>query len=99
MPYYVYILLCQDDSYYTGYTKDVEQRMERHRKGLGARYTRMHKPEEIAYLEEFESRGQAMKREREIKSFSHDRKQRLADSYGEAGSTTCQSDDNLDPPC
>jgi len=81
MSYYVYILLCKDGSYYTGYAKDVKQRVEQHRKGHGARYTRMHEPEKMVYVEEFDSLTKAMKREREIKSFSHSKKQRLVNLY------------------
>jgi len=77
MPYYVYILLCKDGSYYTGHAKNVKHRIEQHKKGQGARYTRMHEPAKIVYMEEFNSRSDAMKREREIKSFSHSKKQRL----------------------
>ncbi|MBE0519910.1 GIY-YIG nuclease family protein [Candidatus Bathyarchaeota archaeon] len=77
MPYYVYILLCKDGSYYTGHAKNVKHRLEQHKKGQGARYTRMHKPAKTVYVEEFNSRSDAMKREREIKSFSHSKKQRL----------------------
>jgi putative endonuclease len=77
MPYYVYILLCKDGSYYTGHTKDVEHRVEQHKKGQGARYTRMREAEKVVYVEEFNSRSEAMKREREIKSLTHSRKQRL----------------------
>jgi predicted GIY-YIG superfamily endonuclease len=75
--YYVYILRCKDGSYYTGHAKDVEKRFEMHKKGRGARYTRMHEPEELVYIEQLENRGEAMKRERMIKKFSHDRKQQL----------------------
>jgi putative endonuclease len=82
MTYYVYILLCKDGSYYTGYAEDVKRRVRLHKKGKGARYTRMNKPEKIVYVEEFNSRNEAMKRERLIKSFSHSKKQRLANSYG-----------------
>ena len=77
MPYYVYILLCEDDSYYTGHGTDVKYRFEQHKKGRGARYTKMHKPEKIVYIEVFDSRSEAMKREREIKSLSHGQKQQL----------------------
>lgn len=77
MPYYVYIILCKDGSYYTGYTKDVEHRVEQHKKGQGARYTRMREAEKMVYVEEFNTRSEAMKREREIKSLSHSEKQRL----------------------
>ena len=78
MTYYVYVVRCEDGSYYTGSTKDVERRFEQHRKGHGARYTRIHEPEEIVYVEEFASRGAAIRREREIKSLSHNEKKRLA---------------------
>ncbi len=78
MPYYVYIVLCKDGSYYTGYAKDLKHRVEQHKKGQGARYTRMHEVDKIVYKEEFDSRSEAMKREREIKSLSHKAKQRLA---------------------
>jgi predicted GIY-YIG superfamily endonuclease len=77
LSYYVYILRCKDGSYYTGHAKDVEKRFEMHKKGRGARYTRMHEPEKLVYTEEFESRGEAMRRERLIKTFSHNKKQQL----------------------
>ena len=77
MPYYVYILLCKNDSYYTGYAEDAKRRVERHKRGQGARYTKMHEAEKVVYVEEFDSRSEAMKREREIKSFSHSKKQQL----------------------
>jgi len=81
MTYYVYIILCEDGSYYTGCAKDVKRRIEQHRKGQGARYTRMHKPEKTVYMEKLNSRRKAMKRERDIKQLSHSKKQELADSY------------------
>ena len=80
--YYVYILRCKDGSYYTGHAKDVEKRFEMHKKGRGARYTRIHEPEELVYTEQFENRGEAMTRERKIKKLSHDRKQQLITENG-----------------
>lgn len=77
MPYYVYILLCEDGSYYTGYTKDIANRVAQHVNGSGARYTKMHKPKEVVFTEEFDSRGQAMKREKAIKKLSHQQKANL----------------------
>src|SRR5208282_3778270 len=76
--YYVYLLLCDDDSYYTGYTKNVASRLERHKKGRGARYTRMRRPKRVVYVEEFRTRNAATKRERQIKMLSHKEKQQLA---------------------
>ncbi len=81
MVYYVYILRCNDGSYYTGHAKDPERRFKLHKDGRGARYTRMHEPEELVYVEEFGSRGEAMKRERQIKTLSHYKKQQLINNH------------------
>ena len=81
MSYYIYILRCKDGSYYTGHAKDVKKRFEMHQKGRGAKYTRMHEPEKLVYLEECESRGEAMKRERKIKKLSHNKKQQLINNH------------------
>jgi len=78
MPYYVYVLVCENGAFYTGYTKDVEARVELHKKGRGAKYVRMHPLEKIVYLEKFETRIGAMKREREIKRLTHAEKLKLA---------------------
>lgn len=80
MSYYVYILLCKDGSYYTGYAKDLKCRLEQHKKGRGARYTRMHKPDRVIYVEEFSSRSEAIERERQIKKLSHGQKRQLINS-------------------
>jgi len=85
LSYYVYILLCKDGSYYTGHAKDVEKRLEMHRKGRGARYTQMHEPEKLVYIEQFESRGEAMRRERQIKTLSHNKKQQLINNNNKSG--------------
>ena len=78
MPYYVYILQCIDGSFYTGYTKNVDQRMRQHSCGKGARYTRMHKPQEVVYIELLDSRALAMRREKAIKKLSREQKHDLA---------------------
>ena len=77
MPFYVYILLCRDGSFYTGYTKDVDKRARMHACGKGARYTKMHKPERIAYVETLATRTEAMKRERSLKRLTHKQKSDL----------------------
>ena len=74
MPFTVYILLCSDGSFYTGYTKDLKARIKQHQDGKGAKYTKSHRPEKVAYIEQFKTRGEAMKREREIKKLSHQQK-------------------------
>ncbi len=78
MPYYVYVLLCRDGSYYTGHAKNLKRRVEQHRRGQGARYTRMHQPEKVVYVEKVDTRRRAMKRELQIKTLSHSEKKKLA---------------------
>lgn len=77
VPYHVYVLLCEDGSYYTGYAKDLALRLRQHRKGAGARYTRLHRPKRLVHTEEYDTIGEAMKREREIKRLSHQEKKTL----------------------
>lgn len=81
MPFYVYVLLCEDGSYYTGYTKDIDLRVKQHRIGVGARYTKMHRPKRLVYTEEFSTIREAMKRERKIKQLSHKEKNKLVNSH------------------
>jgi putative endonuclease len=69
--YFVYVLLCDDGSYYTGYTNDVASRLRRHKEGRGARYTRIHKPEKLVLVEKFRTRSAAIRRESRIKALSH----------------------------
>ena len=80
MSFYVYILLCSDGSFYTGYTKNLDARTKLHQNGKGAKYTKAHKPQRLAYVELFDSRSNAIKREREIKKLSHQQKIYLASS-------------------
>lgn len=80
MPYYVYVIQCDNDTFYTGYSKNLGKRMKLHVKGKGARYLRIHKPKELVYVEECDSRVEAMRRERRIKLLSHNQKLRLSRS-------------------
>lgn len=74
---YTYILECEDGSYYTGWTNDLQRRYEAHCSGTGAKYTKSHKPIRIAYYEEFEDKIDAMKREYEIKHLTRKQKEEL----------------------
>jgi len=78
MPYYVYIIQCGNDHLYTGYTKNLNSRLKLHIAGKGARYTKMHKPKRLVYVETFNSRSEALKRERCIKRLNHQQKLELA---------------------
>ena len=80
MPYYVYIILCEGNSLYTGYTKNLDSRIKLHKKRKAARYTKMHRPKKLVHVEEFHSRAEAMRREKRIKKLTHIQKLRLASS-------------------
>lgn len=73
----LYILRCGDGSLYTGITTDVEKRLEAHRSGKGAKYTRGRGPLEIVYWEECGEHSAALKREWEIKALSRGEKERI----------------------
>lgn len=72
--------MCEDGTFYTGYTKDVDERLKLHACGKGARYTKMHRPEKVSYVEALDSRADAMKREKAIKRLSHQQKLELVNS-------------------
>lgn len=75
--WHLYILRCKDDSLYTGITTDVEKRLEAHRSGKGAKYTRGRGPLELVYREECGTHSDALKRELEIKALTRKQKQLL----------------------
>ena len=75
--WYLYILRCGDGTLYTGITTDVERRLEAHRQGRGAKYTRGRGPLELAYQEECGTHSEALKREYAIKQLSREEKENL----------------------
>ena len=72
--WYLYILQCGDGSLYTGITTDVEKRLEAHRSGKGAKYTRGRAPLALKYWEACGTHSDALKRELEIKHLSREEK-------------------------
>ena len=78
--YYVYLLRCEDDSLYCGWTTNLKRRYEKHCSGKGAKYTRAHKPIEVFYYEEHVDAGSARKREYEIKQLNRSEKLKLKKS-------------------
>lgn len=75
--YYTYMVVCSDQSLYTGYTDDLVRRMGRHNSGEGAKYTRSRLPVRLVYWEKYPSKRQAMQREYAIKQWSRRQKLRL----------------------
>jgi len=65
---------CSDGSLYTGYTTDLDRRMKEHNRNQGAKYTRGRTPVSLMYYEEFNNRGDAMKRECDIKKLPREKK-------------------------
>ncbi len=65
----VYILQCGDDTLYTGYTNDLAHRLQMHREGKGAKYTRGRGPLQLVYEESYTNKSDALAREYEIKQY------------------------------
>lgn len=75
--HYTYMLLCEDNSLYTGWTKDLEKRLETHNRGRASKYTRSRLPVQLVYSECFESKEEAMSREWAIKKLPRSKKLNL----------------------
>ena len=74
---YTYIVRCSDGSLYTGWTTDLEKRIEAHNSGKGAKYTKSRRPVTLVYYEEFATKEEAMKREYAIKQMKREEKKAL----------------------
>ncbi len=70
----VYIILCSDDSLYTGISTDVERRFSQHKNKKGARYFYARQPLKIVFTEQGHDRSSASRREYEIKSYNRTQK-------------------------
>ena len=75
--WYLYILRCRDGSLYTGITTDVQARLEAHRAGKGAKYTRGRGPLELVYSENCGDHSTALKREFQVKALPRAEKMKL----------------------
>ena len=74
---YVYIVRCRDQTLYTGWTNQLEKRIEAHNAGKGAKYTKARRPVELVYFETFEHKSEALKREYQIKQLKRSEKEKL----------------------
>lgn len=74
---YTYIVRCADGTLYTGFTTDLKGRMEAHNRGAGAKYTRGRGPVQLLYSEAFATKGEALKRESQIKKLKRTGKLKL----------------------
>ena len=76
---YMYILLCANGRYYTGSTRDLKSRVQKHQKGKGANFTKKHLPVILIYSEEFDRIDHAFNREKQIQGWTHKKKKALID--------------------
>jgi len=71
---WVYMLRCGDGSLYTGWTNDLEKRLETHAAGKGGKYTRSRLPVRLVYSEVFSTASEARSREWHLKQLTHPQK-------------------------
>lgn len=80
---YTYMVRCNDGSFYTGWTNHLEQRIQAHNEGRGAKYTKSRRPVELVYYEVYETKEEAMRREYAIKQLQRMDKLQLIQKYKE----------------
>jgi len=81
MQFSVYIVLCNDGTFYTGYAVDLLKRIDVHNSSkTGAKYTKIRRPVKLVYSEHYSTKSEAMKREYVIKQLSHNEKKKLAET-------------------
>lgn len=73
----MYMVECSDGTYYTGYTPDIERRIELHNNGKGARYTRDRRPVRLAWYKEYKYFKKAFLEEKRIKGLTRKQKEKL----------------------
>lgn len=78
MPAYCYFILCDNNAFYTGWTKNIKRRFKQHLHGKGAYYTKVHSPVEVVYWESYGDDKIARKREVQLKKLTHNQKINLS---------------------
>lgn len=81
MSHSIYILECSDKTYYTGYTNNIEKRIETHNLGKWAKYTRGRLPIKLIYTESYATESEARKREYAIKKMKKNEKISLVENF------------------
>ena len=85
MPFYVYILLCVDGSFYTGMTSDIEARLYEHQSGVNREsYTYSRRPVELVWFDEFQTHDEAFNAEHQVKGWSRKKKLALINNDADA---------------
>ena len=85
--YYIYIVECANGTYYSGYTSDIQRRVERHNNGHGAKYLRGRLPVKLVFSREYRYYKNALKGELGLKKLTRQEKKELIKCYkGKSGS-------------
>ncbi len=79
MANYTYLLRCKDGTLYCGWTNDPRKRVAAHNAGTASKYTAARRPVEMVYLEAFETKQEAMRREAAVKKMSRAEKMKLVE--------------------
>lgn len=82
--WFVYIVCCADNTYYTGITTNLEKRVLTHNQGVGAKYTKMRLPVKLLYSEVQKNRSSASIREAEIKKLTRKQKEILIKTFSKS---------------
>jgi len=81
MPYFVYIAKCAGGAYYTGITWNLKKRVSEHNLGVKTSIQKSRRPVKLVYWEQFNSRIEAARREKEIKGWRREKKERLIKEF------------------
>ena len=72
--YYLYLILCKKNSIYTGVTNDLHRRFTEHKTRSGGWHTKLYRAKEILYIEEYNTKVKALRREKQIKGWRREKK-------------------------
>jgi len=75
--YYVYLIQCDDGSFYTGITSNIKRRFVEHTTKSGGWHTKLHKATKLLYTETYSTKLEALKREKQIKGWRREKKLNL----------------------
>ena len=78
--WFCYMLRCRDGAYYVGVATDVQERVKEHNWGVGAVFTAKRRPVKLVWWQEFADQQSARNRERELKGWRREKKQKLIEA-------------------
>jgi putative endonuclease len=84
-PWYLYVVLCNDSTLYTGITVDIKRRLRAHNAGIGAKYTRGRGPVQLVHIRQYKNRSDASKAESKFKKFKRKKKLHIIESFALPG--------------